>query len=115
MALKSAKWVKLFDAFVSDIRITSKEAVSQDERGTPLEMWESQRRFIKEVGTGLDNGIHKFYCLKSRQLGVTTVSLAIDVFWLALHPNLIGCLVTDTEKNREANRQLLQKYVESFP
>jgi hypothetical protein len=46
---------------------------------------------------------------------VTTVSLAIDVFWLALHPNLIGCLVTDTEKNREANRQLLQKYVESFP
>lgn len=115
MAVKSSKWLKLFQDFVGDIRISSKESTSLDERGAPLELWESQRRFIQEVGTGLDNNIHKFYCLKSRQLGVTTVSLAIDVFWLALHPNIIGCLVTDTEKNREANRMLLEKYVESFP
>jgi hypothetical protein len=32
---------------------------------------------------------------------------------MALHQNIIGCLVTDTEKNREANRLLLQKYAES--
>lgn len=115
MAVRSTKWVKLFREFVADIRISSKEISSQDERGTPLELWESQRRFLHEVGTGLDSGIHKFYCLKSRQLGVTTVSLAIDVFWLALHPNLIGCLVTDTEKNREANRILIEQYVKSFP
>jgi len=115
MAVKSTKWVKLFNNFIGDIRISSKEVSSQDERGTKLELWQSQRRFIHEVGSGLDRGVHKFNCLKSRQLGVTTVSLAIDVFWLALHANLIGCLVTDTEKNREANRMLLQKYVESFP
>jgi len=115
MAVKSAKWLKLFQDFIGDIRISSKESISQDERGAKLELWESQRRFIQEVGSGLDEDIHKFYCLKSRQLGVTTVSLAIDVFWMALHPNIIGCLVTDTEKNREANRMLLEKYVESFP
>src|SRR5262249_10129703 len=60
-------------------------------------------------------GIHKFFCLKSRQLGVTTISLAIDVFWLAMHNDMIGCLVTDTEKNKEANRALIVKYIESFP
>jgi hypothetical protein len=53
MALKSAKWVKLFDAFVSDIRITSKEAVSQDERGTPLEMWEFATPFHQGSRHGL--------------------------------------------------------------
>ena len=115
MAIKASKWLKLFQDFIGDIRISSKESTSQDERGAKLELWESQRRFIQEVGSGLDQDIHKFYCLKSRQLGVTTVSLAIDVFWMALHPNIIGCLVTDTEKNREANRMLLEKYVESFP
>jgi hypothetical protein len=41
--------------------------------------------------------------------------LAIDVFWLAVHSNLIGCLVTDTEKNREVDRGIIEGYVASFP
>jgi len=115
MAVSSNKWLKLFETFIGDIRIKSKESNTQDERGSPLILWESQKRFIQEVGSGLDNGIHSFNCLKSRQLGVTTVSLAIDVFWLAMHPNIIGCLVTDTEKNSLANRGLIEHYVKSFP
>ncbi len=115
MAPTQAKWLRLFETFIADIRIKSKEVVTQDGRGAPLDLWQSQRRFIKEVGQGLDDGIHVFNCLKSRQLGITTVSLAIDVFWLALHPNLIMALVTDTEKNREVNRALLESYVNSFP
>ena len=107
-------WLKLFEQFVADIRIVSKEVVSDDPRGVPLVLWESQRRFLREVGDGLDGGVHQFNCLKSRQLGVTTVSLAIDVFWLAMHDNIIGALVTDTEDNREANRSLITKYVNGF-
>lgn len=46
----------------------------------------------------------------------TTISLAlVDVFWLAMHKNIIGCMVTDTEKNRDANRMLIEHYVNSFP
>jgi hypothetical protein len=112
---KSTRWLKAFEKFVGDLRITSKEIVSQDERGARLEMWDSQRRFLREVGTGLDNGIHIFKILKSRQLGITTISLAIDVFWLAMHPGIIGCLVTDDEKKLEANRALITQYIESFP
>lgn len=116
MASKANRWLKLFEAFVGDIRISSKEVASTDERGSPLVLWESQRRFMRAVGEGLDSGVHAFNCLKSRQLGVTTLSLAlVDVFWPAMHPNLIGCLVTDTEKNREVNRALIKKYVQSFP
>lgn len=115
MAIKR-NWAKLFEAFVADLRISSKEVVSQDPRGVPLVLWESQRRFMHEIGEGLNQDIHTFNCLKSRQLGITTVSLAlVDVFWPAMHPNLIGCLVTDTEKNREANRALITHYVNSFP
>ncbi len=109
------RYLPLFERFVQDIRISSKETLSSDVRGTPLIMWDSQKRFLREVGQGLDDGIHKFNCLKSRQLGVTTLSLAIDAFWLALHPNIIGCLVTDDDKKREANRALLVQYISNFP
>lgn len=115
MALKSTKWLKLFETFIGDIRIQSKEALSPDGRGSPLKLWESQRRYLREVGSGLDNGIHSFNCLKSRQQGATTVSLAIDVFWLAMHPGIRGCVVTDDEKKRDENRGLIVSYVDSFP
>ena len=114
--LKSSKWLKAFEAFATDLRIKSKEQISTDEHGVPLNIWVSQRRFLEEVGGGLDNGIHSFNCLKSRQLGVTTLSVAlVDVFWPAMHPGIIGCLVTDTEKNRELNRAMIEGYINSFP
>lgn len=113
--LKSSRWLKQLETFIADIRISSKEVATTDGRGSPLILWESQKRFIREVGEGLDQGVHRFICLKSRQLGVTTVSLAITVFWLAIHPDLIMCLVTDDEKKRDANRKLITKYIESFP
>ncbi len=113
--LKASRWLKAFEDFVADIRIQSKEELSTEEGGVKLELWESQRRFLREVGTGIDRGIHSFICLKSRQLGITTVSLAIDVFWLAMHPGIKGCLVTDDEAKKEANRQIIVSYVNSFP
>ena len=117
MAPRAKKWLKAFTSFAEDLRIKSKENTSSfDERGSKLVMWESQRRFMVEVGEGLDNGIHVFNCSKSRQLGITTISTAlVDVLWLAVHPNMIGVNVSDTEKNREVNRSLIEAYIASFP
>ena len=109
------RWLRLFQTFIADIRIQSKEMVSSDPRGVPLVLWESQRRFIHEVGKGLDDGIHQFNCLKSRQLGVTTVSLAIDVFWLAMHDGITAAMVTDSDANKAKNRAEITRYVQSFP
>jgi hypothetical protein len=112
---KASRWIKIFKEFSQDLRINSKEEISDDDRGIPLVLWESQKRFLEFVGDGLDQGIRQFYCLKSRQLGLTTISLAIDIFWLAMHKNLTCALVTENEKNRDKNRAILRKYVNSFP
>jgi hypothetical protein len=109
------KWLRLFETFIADIRINSKEIVSADPRGVPLILWESQRRYVHEVGAGLDNDIHVFHILKSRQLGITTVSLAIDVFWLAMHDGISGAMVTDNEGNKIKNRSEITRYINSFP
>lgn len=112
---RASKWLSLFQEFVRDLRISSKEITSTDDRGVKLELWESQRRFLSEIATGLDDDIRTFICLKSRQLGITTISLAIDVFWLAVHSNLTGALVSDTDKNRNKNRSQIERYVKSLP
>jgi len=112
---KPSKWLPLFEEFIKDLRISSKEETSADGLGTRLQLWESQTRFLREVAFGLDRGVRVFKCLKSRQLGVTTVSLAIDLFWLAINPGIVGALVTEDEKNRDKNRKVLKQYVDSFP
>lgn len=114
-APKASRWIKVFREFTKDLRINSKEESSDDDRGIPFVLWDSQNRFLDFVADGLDNGIRKFYVLKSRQLGLTTVSLAIDVLWLAMHKNLACALVTENEKNRDKNRAILRRYVNSFP
>lgn len=108
------KWLSLFGDYVADLRIISKEEDSSDPRGVPLRMYESQKRFVKGVGQGLDDDIHIFNWLKGRQQGLTTVSLALDSFWLAMHDSLIGALVCDNETNKSANRTLLEHYIKSF-
>lgn len=112
---ESKKWLDVFSAFIKLLRIDSKELAAADERGSPLNLWKSQEIFLKELCKGLDDGVRTFYVLKARQLGVTTISLAIDIFWVAMHPGTIGALVTDTEANREANRSLIKRYIDSFP
>jgi hypothetical protein len=112
---KASRWIPLFEDFIKDLRIASKEVSSTDERGAPLDLWRSQHLMLTTIASGLDIGVRKFYFLKSRQVGATTLSLAIDLFWLAMHRDLFGALVTDTEKNRDANRMILTKYLASFP
>jgi hypothetical protein len=112
---RPSKWIKLFNDFVKDVRIASKELVAEDERGSRLILWDSQRRFLDAVAEGLDDGVRIFYILKGRQLGITTISLLIDLFWLAMHKDLTMALVTDVEKNRESNRAVLRNYIASFP
>src|SRR5262249_38683507 len=112
---KPPKWLPIFEEFISELRINSKESISIDKRGAKLELWGSQRMFLEEVASGLDDDIRSFYVLKSRQLGITTICFAIDLFWLATNDNMIGAFVADTEKNSNAGRATLVKYVESLP
>jgi len=108
-------WIKIFLEFIKYLKIDSKEIQAEDDKGSALNLWTSQRLFLQELAYGLSRGIRVFYVLKSRQLGISTISLAIDIFWLAMHPGTIGCLVLDTESNRETFRAVIRRYIKSFP
>lgn len=115
MAKHESKFLPLFMKFIEHIRIVSKEVVSVDSRGAQLKVWGSQRMFLEQICAGLDEGVRFFICLKSRQLGITTIMLVIDIWWLAVHDATQGALVCDTEVNSAANRATLTQYIESFP
>lgn len=103
-------WLGLFLEFIEHLTIDSKETGV-----SPLTLYGSQQRFLQEVCEGLDRGVRHFVCLKARQLGISTVSLAMDLFWLSVHEGLQGALITDTEGNRDKFRILLERYIASLP
>lgn len=104
------KWMDLFEAFCAALTIDSKETGVG-----PLYLYGSQRRFLEEIAEGLERGIRSFLCLKARQQGISTVSLALDLFWLGVHPGLQGALITDNEGTRDDFRAKLARYLDSLP
>ncbi len=99
-----------FDRFCSQLIIDTKEAGQ-----VPLKLLGTQRYFLDEVTKGLENDRHFFVCLKGRQLGISTVSLALDLYWLSNHPGLQGMLATDSDGNRNFFRSVLTDYRNNMP
>lgn len=115
MNKRATRWTRPFEDFLKHMRIDSKEIAAADEHGSPLDLWGSQRMFLSEVATGLEDGQNTFVCLKARQEGISTVSLAIDIFWCLVHPGMMGALVTDTEANRNIFRATIERYIKNLP
>ena len=103
---------KRFYQFCRYLKIESKEqgmiVLGQTLLGT-------QTYVIDEVSKALEDGVHFFVVLKGRQLGITTISLALDLYWHFLNPGMQGTLTTDTEENREQFRSTLQMYMDGLP
>lgn len=105
------RWVETFLVFLSLMKIPSKELTEPG----PITPYDAQMIFLHELDDGLDAGQHEFVCLKARQLGITTILLALDIFWLYMHPGLQGALVADTHENRETFRQTITQMLDSLP
>jgi len=75
----------------------------------------TQSYVMEEMAKGLDDDVHFFVILKGRQLGVTTISLALDLYFQFTMPGLQGTLVVDKEENREMFRSTLGTYIERLP
>ncbi len=75
----------------------------------------SQTYVMQEIAKGLNNDIHFFVILKGRQLGITTISLALDLYWHFKNPGFQGTLTTDTEENRDQFRTTLAMYMDGLP
>ena len=103
--------LKKFYKFCSELKIETKEE-GLKKMGTLLG---TQTYVMEEIEKGLKEDVHFFVILKGRQLGITTISLALDLYWQFTHPGWQGTLVADTEENRDMFRSTLAMYMEGLP
>lgn len=103
--------LKQFYHFCSQLKIETKE---QGLRKMD-KLLGTQTYVMDQIADGLENDIHFFVILKGRQLGITTISLALDLYWHFIHNGLQGTLTTDTEENRDMFRSTLGMYMEGLP
>jgi hypothetical protein len=99
-----------FWKFCSALRITDKE---NPDGLVPLIPFKTQTYVVNEIAAGLEEGIHKFVILKFRQAGMTTIGLALDLYWLNKFPGLPGTFVADSDSNREHFRAIIDEYIKS--
>jgi len=103
--------LKQFYRFCSQLRIETKEQ-GLKRMDTLLG---TQTYVMDEITKGLADDVHMFVILKGRQLGITTISLALDLYWHFIHPGLQGTLTTDTEENKDMFRSTLSMYMDGLP
>ncbi|NBW08750.1 MAG: hypothetical protein EBR82_12075 [Caulobacteraceae bacterium] len=102
--------LKHFYHFCSQLRIETKE---QGLRKMD-ELLGTQTYVMDEIAKGLKDDKHFFVILKGRQLGITTISLALDLYWQFTHPGWQGTLVSDSEENRDMFRSTLDMYMQGL-
>ena len=100
-----------FYRFCSQLKIETKE---QGLRNMDT-LLGTQTYVMDEISKGLAEDIHFFVILKGRQLGITTISLALDLYWQFTHNGWQGTLVSDTEENRDMFRSTLAMYMDGLP
>lgn len=108
---RQPSWLPVFRHFLSLIKITSKEMTEP----APMTLYRGQEMFLQNLSEGLGSDIHHFVNLKARQLGISTIMLAFDIFWLYVNPGLQGALIADTGDNKETFRQTITEMLESLP
>ena len=100
-----------FYQFCSQLKIETKEhGLRKMDR-----LLGTQTYVMNEIAKGLEDDCHFYVILKGRQLGITTISLALDLYWHFINPGLQGTLTTDTEENRDMFRSTLAMYMDGLP
>ena len=102
-----------FNRFCSALRVDTKE------KGmitlSPESQMGTQTYVMQEIAKGLEAGKHYHVILKGRQLGITTISLALDLYWHFKHAGMSGTLVTHDEESRNMFKTTLSMYIAGLP
>lgn len=75
----------------------------------------SQLYILDEIEKGLAEGVTTFYILKARQLGSSTLFLALDLFWAFEYEGLLGVFATHDEGSRDQFRAQIDVFIGSLP
>lgn len=99
-----------FQRWASHLKISSK-----DKGLIQLTLNNAQKYFISEVERAFKENKRAFVVLKARQLGITTITSALDLYWLHKIPSIYGHYITDNESNKEYMREILSDYIKWLP
>ena len=99
----------IYDLFGA-VELTTKELGK-----THVEPWLSQRMVIDAVADGLENDVHEFVILKSRQMAITTVCSLIELFWSLANPGTQGAIIADRTDNVERLRRIFASLLQTLP
>lgn len=102
-----------FYEFLGYLRINSKE--KGGDYCLADGVYEAQYRLLDAIWDGLAEDIHDFKVLKSRQLGISTISRALVIYWLGMHRGMQGAMIFDTESHKEEAREELEQMITSLP
>ncbi len=75
----------------------------------------SQKYVLEEIVEGMARGITIFVILKSRQLGISTLFLALDLFWAFEHWGTLGVFATHDEGSRDQFRNQIEVFLTGLP
>lgn len=112
-AAKARIFEEQFHRFLENVYVTSKDKGAGMNLGANL--FDSQRRFLKGVFSGLENDVRRIYVLKGRQQGISTICRALTLFWMGMHKGLRGYCVLDTEQHKEEARLELLGMARNLP
>ena len=99
-----------FLAFCKQLLIQSKDAGV-----VHFELLGSQWYVLDEIIEGLERGVTTFVILKSRQLGMSTFFLALDLFWAFEYPGRLGVFATHDEGSRDQFRNQIEVFLTGLP
>ena len=112
-AAKVKAFKEAFFQFLDHVYINSKDLGGNTCLGRHV--YRAQKLLFRRICDGLRKGKHNFFVLKSRQLGVSTFSRALSVFWLGMHDGLEGAIVFDTDSNRNKARREIEAMIRGLP
>jgi hypothetical protein len=99
-----------FMQFLSHLKVQSK-----DFGLVPFRLLGSQRYVLDQIIAGLAAGITTFVILKNRQAGISTLLLALDMFWAFEHKGLLGVFITHEEQARDDFRATVEVFFAETP
>lgn len=109
---KVAAFKEEFYDFLNVVTISSKN-LGQCILGENLYL--AQTRFLDALFDGLAQDKHDIKHTKSRQLGVSTVTRALSLFWLGVHDGLKGAMIYDSGEHKEEARLEIIAMIEGLP
>lgn len=78
-------------------------------------VYDAQHRFLDGIFDGLAEDIHDFKILKSRQLGISTISEALFVFFLGVIGGVQAAVILDTAGHLKEARMRIKNLINRLP